>query len=167
MKIFGEIIEDAKKETRNNDWFRDQLFSRLETVDLTEESPDDDTRETNGIEGGELYFFAYSAKFPNRYPFYDRFPLVYILNTYKDGFLGCNLHYIEPNDRRTFAKSLINKGTGIIIPNKTLHKYLFEQIVSDINRVPVDEYEGVSILPTEKFVNPLGITIPSRKVWRS
>lgn len=167
MSIFEEIIQESRGEIRNNDWFRDSLFTKLNNVDITTESPDDDSNQTSGVEGGELYFFSYSAKFPERYPYYDRFPLVYVINTYKDGFLGCNLHYLSPNIRKLYARSLINKGTGINVPNKTLHKYLFEQIQSNVVRVPIKDYEGVSILPTEKFISPLGITIPSIKVWRT
>lgn len=166
MSIFNSIIEEAKGKQRNNDWFRDQLFTKLDTIGESD-NPDDDSDESNGVEGGELYFFSYSAKFPERYPYYDVFPLVYVINTYEDGFLGCNLHYLSPNNRKAFAKSLINRGDGIVVPDKTIHKYLFERILSNITKIPSSEYEGISILPIEKFVNRLGVSVPSRKIWRS
>ena len=54
--------------------------------------------------------FSYTAQFPEKYPFYDRRPLVYVMDFQEDKMLGGNLHYLNPDYRDGVAKGLINKG---------------------------------------------------------
>ena len=52
------------------------------------------------------------------------------------------------------------------IPNrKTLKNYLFGNVITDFYKVPKDDWEGVSLLPTEKFVDKRGQSFPKYKVW--
>ncbi len=48
---------------------------------------------------GRMYTFFYNAKTKNKLPYWDRFPLVIILDLREDGFTGLNLHYIPPRYR--------------------------------------------------------------------
>ena len=48
---------------------------------------------------GRMYTFFYDAKTKNKLPYWDRFPLVIILDLREDGFTGLNLHYIQPRYR--------------------------------------------------------------------
>ena len=61
--------------------------------------------------------------FPEKYPFYDRRPLVYVMDFQGDKMLGGNLHYYKSKYRGGVAKGLINK-VGARLPKKTLHRYL-------------------------------------------
>ena len=38
--------------------------------------------------------FIYAPKFGKKLPYYDTFPLVLPIESYNDGFLGLNLHYL-------------------------------------------------------------------------
>tara|TARA_X000000950_G_scaffold183360_1_gene222154 strand:+ start:4238 stop:4765 length:528 start_codon:yes stop_codon:yes gene_type:complete len=171
QSISGEIFKSIQKETngkkKSKSWYRSKLVSYLNGTNLIDESPDDGSEREYNIEVGELYFFSYSAKFAEKYPWYDVYPLTYIANIFKEGFIGYNLHYLSPTIRQGYAQSLINRAGGVNMPNKTIHRYLFSQIGSSFDRVPPTEYVGVSVLPVEQFMTVDGDEILSRKVWRS
>ena len=166
--VFDQIQKDAAGKRRSKEWYRSKLIEYLNsTYSEDDDTPDDESEERGGVEPGEMYFFSYSAKFPEKYDYYDLYPLVYVVETGADYFLGANLHYLSPTIRRGYATSLINSGDGIVVPNKTIHRYLFSQIQSSFNRVTPDNYAGVSVLPVEQFIDASGDTILSRKVWRN
>ena len=123
--------------------------------------------ETRLPEIGELCFFSYSDQFPEKYPFFDRRPLVYVMEYQNDKLLGGNLHYLNPSYRGTIAKNLINR-VGAILPKKTLHRYFFSNI-GDIFIIPPDpeEYASIAQLVTENFSNKYGQKVSPQKAWDS
>ena len=48
---------------------------------------------------GKMYFFHYDAKHKDTLPVWDKFPLVIPMEYNSDGFLGLNLHYMDPYTR--------------------------------------------------------------------
>ena len=157
MTIGEDIREKAQSvAVTNADWFANQLSSELSQ-----------SAETRFPEVGELCYFSYTASFPEKYPFYDRRPLVYVMDIQKDKILGGNLHYLNPSYRGTIAKNLINR-VGAILPKKTLHRYFFSNI-GNIFIIPPDpeEYESVAQLVTENFSNKYGQKVSAQKAWDS
>ena len=154
----GEKIREKAQGVANTgpDWFAIELYSELSEV-----------AEVRLPEIGELCFFSYTAQFPDKYPFYDRRPLVYELDFQGDKLLGGNLHYLNPDYRDGVAKGLINK-VGAILPKKTLHRYFLSNI-GDIFIIPPDpeEYESVAQLVTENFSNKYGQKVSPQKAWDS
>ena len=138
------------------DWYANELYAELSQV-----------AETRFPQIGELCFFSYSAAYPEKYPFFDRRPLVYVMDFQEDKMLGGNLHYLNPDYRDGIAKSLINK-VGAILPKKTLHRYFFSNI-GDIFIIPPDpeEYASVAQLVTENFSNKYGQRVSPQKAWDS
>ena len=138
------------------DWFANELYTELSEV-----------AEVRLPEIGELCFFSYTAQFPDKYPFYDRRPLVYVMDFQEDKLLGGNLHYLNPDYRDGVAKGLINR-VGAILPKKTLHRYFFSNI-GDIFIIPPDheEYASVAQLVTENFSNKYGQKVSPQKAWDS
>lgn len=43
---------------------------------------------------GYMYLFKYDPKGKLDLPYYDTFPLIFPIETYNDGFLGINFHYL-------------------------------------------------------------------------
>ena len=74
------------------DWYANELYTELSQV-----------AETRFPEVGELCYFSYTASFPEKYPFYDRRPLVYVMDIQEDKILGGNLHYLNPSYRGEIA----------------------------------------------------------------
>ena len=48
------------------------------------------------LELGHMYMYEYDAKLKDKLPYFDRFPVVIIIERYETGFLGINFHYIPP-----------------------------------------------------------------------
>ena len=154
----GEDIRERARGVANTgpDWYANELYAELSNV-----------AETRFPEIGELCFFSYTAQFPDKYPYYDRRPLVYVMDFQEDKLLGGNLHYLNPDYRDGVAKGLINK-VGAILPKKTLHRYFFSNI-GDIFIIPPDpeEYASVAQLVTENFSNKYGQKVSPQKAWDS
>ncbi len=122
---------------------------------------------------GNMYMYVYDPKTKQDLPYYDRFPLVIMIEKYKDGFLGLNLHYLRPDVRAKFLDELMRLAPGKVKSNSRLLKakysllqstrkykefrpcikrYLGSQIRSKVVRVPMTEWEIAIFLPTDQFV---------------
>ena len=81
----------ATKEEESKDWFIGKARSaqgyRKNIINNQERSRD-------GTVMGKMYFFYYDPKGKKTLATYDRFPLVFPIERYSDGFLGLNLHYL-------------------------------------------------------------------------
>ena len=129
-----------------------------------------------------MYTFGYDAKFKAILPYWDRFPLIIVLDAYKDGFLGLNFHYVSPIERMKFfskikkfatqkgeVEDMTNKARFRISWNavrnikhadKMIHKYLYGHVKTSLLEAPPNEWENVIFLPYQKFV---GAT--AKSVW--
>ncbi len=137
------------------DWYANELYTELSEV-----------AEQRFPEIGELCFFSYSAAYPEKYPWYDKRPLAYILEIKNDSILGANLHYYNPDIRGGIARSLINKREASM-PRKLLHRYFITNI-DGLFIIPedYDEWGDIAMLVTENFVSTKGRVSPEQ-VWDS
>ena len=144
----------------NEDFFRQQLLQELGSTNF-----DDDAADTGGFAPGQLYFFTYQAQ--TKQPYYDMYPLSYVIEYQTGGFLGCNLHYLRLNQREELAISLLNNSAqgSIAAPRRTLHKDLYAGVRGQPYRIPESEWSDVSQLPTEKFVDMRGISVPRSRIY--
>ena len=161
MSIFENIRKRVGNKSRSGDWFRSQLMEELADPNLN-----DDAQDTFGFEAGQLFMFTYNP-ITQTLPFYDAYPLVYVIELKQDGFLGCNLHYVELRRRDELAKSLLNNSAqgAVAVPSRTLHKYRYSGVQGMIYKIPEKEWSGVAQLPTERFIDMRGIVVPKHKVY--
>lgn len=154
MTIFESIQKKAGKTPKNNDWYINQLITELQTRTF---------KRPNGFVPGNLYLFAYGPKYS--FEGHDRFPLVFVLEMYSNGFLGCNLHYVNADLRDEIAMDLLNKSgqSGFAVPKETLRRYLFSNVQGTPYFIPDSEWRGVVNLPTEKFINKQDQPVKSSK----
>lgn len=122
---------------------------------------------------GKMYFFHYDAKHKDTLPVWDKFPLVLPMEPYEDGFLGLNLHYLDPysrlalldrlhdfinnnkyDDTTTFRLSydLLSKSRRYSMIQPCIKRYLFEHIVSSMIYIEPNSWEIAIFLPTQKMV---------------
>ena len=122
---------------------------------------------------GKMYFYFYDPKTKEKMKYYDRFPLVIPIESYNDGFLGLNLHYIHPKYRMTMLDKLsatannseYNEKTKLRISYQYLtaaskvfeatpciKRYLFSHIQSRFLEITADEWDIAALLPMESFV---------------
>lgn len=121
---------------------------------------------------GRMYMFLYDPKLKDELPYYDRFPLVFVIRHYKDGFLGLNLHYLSPRHRLKLFAALLDflnndrydartrlRLTWRVLSNFSkseyakvcVKRYLYDHLKSKFVTVPPDEWEIAVLLPSEKF----------------
>ena len=161
MSILENILNKTGGGLINSDWWREQLINELGEPDI-----DDSFSDTGGFNPGKMYFYQYDPV-TEKLPYYDKYPLTYIVRTDNDGFLGCNLHYVKLTQREELAMSLLNnsaQGT-VAVPRRTLHKYLYTGVRGQPYRIPDSEWTDVAQLPTEKFVDMRGITVPRSRIY--
>jgi len=131
---------------------------------------------------GSMYFFAYDPKGKNELDYYDRFPLVIPLESYSDGFLGLNLHYLPMKYRIYFMRKLMprailnddNEIMRLRISYEILDasrkykefrpcvkRYLYSHIRSRILAVEPEEWDIAMYLPVQQFKKAT-----ANKVWK-
>lgn len=137
-----------------------------EKSDKTGQAKQQDTNELRRYTvEGHLYMFEYKAKM-KWLPYYDRFPLVYVIKSNRNEFWGANLHYMSPKKRIIATKKLMQGR--IDIPKKCFHKYLHVHVDGLYLDLASAEWDTAILLPTEDYVKNLnGMIFPIDKkiVW--
>jgi hypothetical protein len=123
---------------------------------------------------GKMYFFHYDAKYKDTLPVWDKFPLVIPMDITSDGFMGLNLHYLDPYSRLLLLDRLQDfisndkyddttrfklsydllsqsKRYNTLISN-CVKRYLLSHIMSPLIYIEPDNWETAIFLPTEKMV---------------
>ena len=109
--------------------------------------------------------FEYKAKM-KWLPYYDRFPLVYVIKSLRNEFWGANLHYL-PIKKRLQATRKLMQGR-VDLPKACFHKYLQPHVEGLLIDLAEDEWDTAILLPTEDFVKYThGVMFPIDKqiVW--
>lgn len=130
---------------------------------------------------GQMFFFYYDPKTKAELPYYDRFPLVIPIEMYDDGFLGLNLHYLEPGlrvmlldtlmgyannkklDKTTRLKvsyDLISSTSKLDIAAPCIKRYLYTHVQSRFVFIEPSEWDMAAFLPAEYFVKST-----KQRVW--
>ena len=159
MSILQNILDRVSGQVNEN-YFREQLIQELGSTNF-----DSDAADTGGFAAGQLYFFTYQAQ--TKQPYYDMYPLTYVIEMRTGGFLGCNLHYVRLTQRDELAISLLNNSAqgAVAVPPRTLHKYLYTGVRGTPYRIPNSEWSDVAQLPTERFVDMRGIPVPRDRIY--
>ena len=114
---------------------------------------------------GHLYMFEYKAKM-RWLPYYDRFPLVYVIKSNKNEFFGANLHYL-PIKRRIMAVNKLLKYNRIEFPRSAS---INTALTCDGFYLDLASVNGTAILlPTEDFVKDVNghvFPYPKEDVWK-
>jgi len=158
--------------TQSLKWFTSKINNLKNPRVLANQIRKETGRNTNRFLIGGLYFFYYSAKYDDKLPYWDAFPLVLPLERYGDGFLGMNLHYLPPRIRAGFMDKLMNfaiyddndeikrlRITYDIISASRRYKefrpcikrYLYQNIASKMLKVEANEWETAVFLPVHQF----------------
>ena len=161
--IYEELIKQAGKKFRSTSWWTNSLLNELSSY----QQKNINELDTNFIVPGDFVFFLYSAKYPQKYKFWDQHPLVYVMevNPSEGLFLGSNVHYLNIKIREGVVSSYLNKDGIVNAPKITLHNYLFANVVTGFYKIPKEDWVKISSLPTESFVDKRGQKVPKYKVW--
>jgi hypothetical protein len=121
---------------------------------------------------GKMFMFFYDPKLKKTLPYYDKFPMIMLVNVDQDGFYGLNLHYLPPKLRAQLMDALYtlrnnnkyNDSTKLQISYEILtsaskfryfapcfKKYLYGHVQSSFLYVSPEHWDKALMLPTEKF----------------
>lgn len=122
---------------------------------------------------GKMFFFEYDPKHKRTLPIYDRFPLVFPIERYSDGFLGLNLHYLDVGTRRSVLGELMMYASNKKMDERTklklsyalltrtrlidyvspcIKRYLMGHVRSDFIEITANEWDKVIELPVQVFI---------------
>jgi len=131
---------------------------------------------------GMMYCFYYDPKTKADLPYWDRFPMVLVLERYNDGFLGLNLHYLPVKFRVAFLTKLMRFAQltpdndikrmrisyDILDASKKyaefrpcLKRYLHSHIRSKMLMIQPNEWDVATMLPIQQFRGA-----KPQEVWR-
>ena len=75
---------------------------------------------------GSMYLFRYDAKFKEKLPYWDAFPLCLPFKPTENGFWGLNLHYLPYMTRARLLGKLMETTQDKTIDDKTTMRYNWE-----------------------------------------
>jgi hypothetical protein len=185
MSIIQKTIEKAQRTGKIEElqkqgpkaamqWFSEQVrrlaYSPAQFIRQEQEVYDPVGKGSIGI--GRMYTYYYDPKHKATLPFFDRFPCVFVIEIYSDGFLGLNLHYLRPSDRAAFLEQLLEYQTNTkISANRRLKlsyalvsgfsksrfakhcvkRYLKNHIRSRLMKIDSEYWPMVAMLPMQEF----------------
>jgi hypothetical protein len=158
------------KEQQSTDWFIGKARS---AAGYRKNIINNDQRGRDSAIIGKMYFFVYDPKHKDTLPMYDRFPLVFPIEPYGNGFLGLNLHYLSPSERAWLLSKLKEFRTSTkLTPNTRLRlsydllsstkklastarpcikRYLFSHVRSKFIEMTAEEWDNAINLPVAQF----------------
>lgn len=173
QKSFPRLrMRDAKNATA---WFKSRIDAEMSP---NRKLPDDKRKWKRKIHQspqiGNMYMYAYHAKTDKQLPTWDKFPMMMVINKYKDGWLGINFHYLPLPQRyalmaammkvvkpvsQIWEKERLKISYGILqgvakskLYEPTIKRYLYGQVRSPFSYIDPDEWRIALAMPTQKFV---------------
>tara|TARA_B100000768_G_C11284587_1_gene381371 strand:+ start:6796 stop:7389 length:594 start_codon:yes stop_codon:yes gene_type:complete len=154
-------------------WFRRraQAMRRVNREGIMQSEQLQSTGRTESVVGS-MYMFFYDPKHKDTLPYYDQFPLIFVLGDAPGGFLGMNLHYLPPLLRQKLLKALLdlasndnyNKRTKLMLSydllkgsakyaafKPTIKHYLTSHVKTRLAKVPAAEWEIAIFLPMAQW----------------
>lgn len=123
---------------------------------------------------GKMYTFAYDPVTKESLPFWDKYPLIFVLEKRKRNIVGINLHYIPPKIRLRIFEMMLPRATTKVLVDKTRmtgltnfiktipgHQYMIKQYCpegmrSKLLEIPGNEWGKAIAMPLAgwKIGNP-------------
>jgi hypothetical protein len=172
-KVYADAFRAGitKGSAKSRDWFKQRL-AKVKGVNRKELLKSDDyiTRAKPLV--GRMFMYFYDPKNKKTLPYYDRFPLIFMVEKAEGGFYGINLHYLPPKQRgilfdrltdftnnEKYDKStrlrlsynLLKGASKLSMFGPCFKHYLTAHVRSKIVEIPANEWESALFLPTEMF----------------
>ena len=167
VKIFEPLLDLQDNQLKSANWYKNAASLIADKVSSNK------LMRSGKLLGrpsaGRMCMFFYDPKTRQKLPFYDIFPLVLPVDTFRGGFVGLNFHYLpyglryklleqlqqfatnKKFDETTRLQVTYNsvKNIGLIKP--AIKKYLWRQVQSNFLRIDVDEMAIAIYLPVAQF----------------
>ena len=138
-------------------------------------------------EVGKMYTYVYDAKHKKTLPYWDKFPLVIILDVNAQYQLGLNLHYVPPKFRQVFLEKLLAANPRLLNQktigprakfkinwaavkkypgaDKMIKLYIRSRVKGSMVEISPTQWANTIYLPTQQFLDKEGKRFSARKVW--
>lgn len=135
---------------------------------------------------GHMLCFFYDPKLKAELPYYDRFPMIFLVDVGPNYFHGINLHYLPPmaraklmdalyslrtNPRTLDAKTKLNVSYQILKGSTRLpmfkpcfKKYLVGHVRSQFKRVNPPDWDKILLMPIARFAKASEETVWSESL---
>jgi len=171
-------IPARTQQARN--WFRDK--ARGTSVKPESVVRQEKARYKNRVFMGRMYLFNYDPKHKQTLPYYDRYPLIFPVESAPGGFYGINMHYLpyllraklmdalydlssnEKYDEKTRLKigyDILKGASKFKWFKPTFKRYLSNHVRSRFIEIASSEWDIALFLPLERFEKA-----SKREVWR-
>jgi hypothetical protein len=90
-------------------WYRNAAKA-IKSANTNKLLNDPNAVKADKVKIGRMYMFSYDAKWKDKLPYWDAFPLIFPIDFKKDGFLGINLHYLPPVLRAKLMDELYTRA---------------------------------------------------------
>lgn len=179
----AEGIDDSVRQRDARTWYR-EAAQQFKTVNRNRMMEDKDnmvnTIETESI--GKMFMFFYDPKHKETLPYYDIFPLIFVVDIKPDGFTGINLHYLPPVLRAKLMDNLYSTVNNRKYDDTTklkisyqflaaasryqyfkpcFKRYLFDHVQSGFLNIQPRNWDSALMLPTQRFKKA-----SADRVWR-
>lgn len=177
FQTLSEKIESSKIDPKNvadaRTWYRSEA-SKIRQVNEKKLIDPKNARSSLVTQNvGQMFMFFYSPKHKDTLPYYDRFPLVFPVELYGDGFLGINLHYLpramrarlmdalystinnKKNDATTrlrLSYEILKSSTRMRYFKPCLKRYLAGHVMQKFLYIDPKDWDKALMLPTERFM---------------
>ncbi len=207
INYFKSILDKAKSQGIYNiqswaarKWFRIQAgkFQTASPTELMNAKPENlmKSKQVGPTAYGKMLCYFYDPKWKHKLPYYDRFPVIFVVDKAPGGFYGINLHYLPPFLRAQLFDALyqnamqgqdekrklkidyqILKSTQNFAAFRPCFKhYLYTHVRSRYLVVPPSEWDTVLFLPVARFERgggrldgvkgKVGGSISEQRVWQ-
>ncbi len=110
------------------DWYRDAASKfQVSPNRLIKENA---SKFTNVLKPGSMLLFNYDPKHKNDLPYYDTFPLIFVVGPAEGGFYGINMHYLPLKQRAMLMDALYNTATNKRFDDSTRLKISYQILKS-------------------------------------
>jgi len=131
---------------------------------------------------GNMFMFFYNAKTKEDLPYWDKFPLIFVIDLYEDGWLGLNLHYLplvmriklfdrllmyadskklDQITKLRLSYALVKTVSQFPEVAPCVKRYLASFVKSELIKVEAVDWEIAAFLPVEQFQKQ-----PKERVWK-
>ena len=179
----AEGVDDSIRQRDARTWYRDAA-QQIKSVNRNRMMNDKDnvvsSLDPESI--GKMFMFFYDPKHKDTLPYYDMFPLIFLLDFKDNGFMGINLHYLPPvlraklmdalystaNNNKYNASTKLNVSYQILNAasryryfKPCLKHYLADHVQGNYLNIEPKNWDSALMLPTERFKKA-----SADKVWR-
>lgn len=169
LQAFRAGINPRTDESR--EWFR-RKAQQLTNINRESLMKEDGIRSRSNTVTGKMYMFFYDPKTKEKLPYFDKFPLIFVIDKAEGGFYGLNIHYLPPILRLKMLDGLLQyksnqkydettrirmsysqlKRTSKLSYYKPAFKhYLAAHVKSQFAEVSAPEWEIAAFLPIAQW----------------